>query len=44
VWARQKDVGLYIVERIVSAHGGTIDVQSSEDAGTFFTVRLPRSE
>ena len=35
-------LGLYIVERIVSAHGGTIDVKSSDDAGTFFTVRLPR--
>lgn len=35
-------LGLYIVERIVTAHGGTIDVDSSDDAGTFFTVRLPR--
>jgi signal transduction histidine kinase len=35
-------LGLYIVERIVTAHGGTIDVQSSDDGGTFFTVRLPR--
>ena len=35
-------LGLYIAERIVSAHGGTIAVQSSDDAGTIFTVRLPR--
>ena len=35
-------LGLYIVERIVSAHGGTIDVRSSAEAGTLFTVRLPR--
>ncbi|MEO5816349.1 MAG: sensor histidine kinase [Gemmatimonadaceae bacterium] len=35
-------LGLYIAERIVTAHGGTIDVQSSDDAGTFFTVRIPR--
>jgi signal transduction histidine kinase len=34
-------LGLYIVERIVAAHSGTIDV-NSDDAGTFFTVRLPR--
>ena len=35
-------LGLYIAERIVSAHGGRIDVESSEEAGTTFTVRLPR--
>ena len=35
-------LGLYIVERIVTAHGGTIDVSSSNDAGTSFTVHLPR--
>ena len=36
-------LGLYIVERIVTAHGGTIDVTSSDQAGTTFTVRLPRT-
>lgn len=35
-------LGLYITERIVSAHNGTIDVRSSEEAGTLFTIRLPR--
>ena len=35
-------LGLYIAERIVTAHGGTIDVSSSGDAGTAFTVHLPR--
>jgi signal transduction histidine kinase len=35
-------LGLYIAERIVSAHRGTIEVQSSEQSGTTFTVRLPR--
>lgn len=35
-------LGLHIAERIVSAHGGRIDVQSSEAAGTTFTVQLPR--
>ena len=35
-------LGLYIAERIVSAHRGTIDVRSSTEAGTLFTVRLPR--
>lgn len=36
-------LGLYIVERIVAAHGGFIDVRSSEAAGTLFSVRLPRT-
>jgi signal transduction histidine kinase len=35
-------LGLYIAERIVTAHEGTIDVRSSAEAGTLFTVRLPR--
>ena len=35
-------LGLYIAQQIVSAHGGTIDVRSSVEAGTLITVRLPR--
>ncbi|MBJ6763703.1 PAS domain-containing protein [Myxococcaceae bacterium JPH2] len=35
-------LGLYIVREIVQAHGGTIEVSSSEDEGTRFTVTLPR--
>ncbi len=35
-------LGLYIAERIATAHGGTIDVRSSAGAGTLFTIRLPR--
>lgn len=35
-------LGLYIVDRIVDAHGGSIDVRSSEAEGTTFTLRLPR--
>jgi len=34
-------LGLAISRAIVSAHGGTIDVASQENAGTTFTVRLP---
>lgn len=37
-------LGLYIAERIVHAHGGRIDVASTEKLGTTFTVRLPRSQ
>jgi signal transduction histidine kinase len=37
-------LGLYITERIVAAHGGTIGVESSEDKGTTFTIRLPTRE
>lgn len=40
--SRNLGLGLYIVERIVVAHDGTIDVTSSGGAGTLFTVRLPR--
>jgi phosphoserine phosphatase RsbU/P len=35
-------LGLYIVQEIVLAHGGTIDVRSDIEEGTTFTVRLPR--
>jgi signal transduction histidine kinase len=35
-------LGLYIAERIVHAHHGRLDVESSEAAGTTFTMRLPR--
>ncbi|HVT39054.1 MAG TPA: sensor histidine kinase [Gemmatimonadaceae bacterium] len=35
-------LGLYIAERIAIAHGGSISVSSSSEAGTAFTVRLPR--
>ncbi len=35
-------LGLYIAEQIATAHGGTIDVTSTSEAGTTFTVRLPR--
>lgn len=36
-------LGLYIAERIVHAHKGTIKVDSSEEHGTTFTVTLPRT-
>ena len=35
-------LGLSLVYEIVSAHGGTIDVQSIANVGTTFTVLLPR--
>ncbi|RYE91658.1 MAG: hybrid sensor histidine kinase/response regulator [Myxococcales bacterium] len=36
-------LGLYIVQQIVAAHGGTIEVTSSAAAGTTFRVQLPRA-
>jgi PAS domain S-box-containing protein len=39
---RSVGLGLFIVERIVHAHGGTVTVRSNAEEGTTFTVRLPR--
>jgi len=36
-------LGLFIVREIVLGHGGTVTVESSAEAGTVFTVRLPRT-
>ncbi len=35
-------LGLYIAREVIVAHGGTIEVESSADALTRFTIRLPR--
>ncbi|MFJ4194102.1 sensor histidine kinase [Pseudomonas sp. NPDC089534] len=35
-------LGLFIVKEVVTAHGGTIEVSSSEEEGTLFSVVLPR--
>jgi sigma-B regulation protein RsbU (phosphoserine phosphatase) len=37
-------LGLFIAQQIVSAHGGKIAVSSSAEAGTCFSVSLPRSD
>jgi PAS domain S-box-containing protein len=39
---RSVGLGLYIVRHIVVGHGGTVDVKSSAEEGTTFTVVLPR--
>jgi two-component system sensor histidine kinase/response regulator len=36
-------LGLYIAERIVAAHGGSVSVRSSSEEGTTFTIVVPRS-
>ena len=36
-------LGLFIVREIVDGHGGSVAVQSSEKAGTAFTICLPRA-
>ncbi|WP_257463335.1 sensor histidine kinase [Archangium lipolyticum] len=40
--SRSIGLGLYIVDNIVRAHCGTIEVRSTAEEGTTFTVRLPR--
>jgi PAS domain S-box-containing protein len=37
-------LGLYIVRRIVEAHGGTIRAESELGLGSIFTVELPREQ
>jgi signal transduction histidine kinase len=40
--SRSVGLGLYIVDQLVRAHGGTLEVKSTEAEGTTFTARLPR--
>lgn len=35
-------LGLYIVKQVAEVHGGTVTLESNEQDGTTFTVRLPR--
>jgi len=39
---RGTGIGLYVVERAVTVHGGKIDCETEPDKGTTFTVVLPR--
>lgn len=39
---RSIGLGLFIVDQIVRAHGGGVEVESTAEAGTTFRVRLPR--
>ena len=36
-------IGLYITKKIVAAHGGALDVTSTEGVGTTFVIRLPHA-
>jgi two-component system CheB/CheR fusion protein len=42
--SRGLGVGLYLVQAIVAAHDGTVEVQSTQPQGTSFVVRLPLAE
>lgn len=37
-------LGLHVVQRIVGAHGGEIDLKSAAGKGLLFTIRLPRDD
>ena len=37
-------LGLYLVKKLIDAHGGSIDVRSAVQEGTVFTLRLPTPE
>jgi phosphoserine phosphatase RsbU/P len=39
---RHLGLGLYIVDKVVRAHGGSITLDSSAERGTTFTIHLPR--
>jgi signal transduction histidine kinase len=41
--SRSIGLGLYIVREIIRGHGGSVEVCSSTQTGTTFSVRLPRS-
>ncbi len=40
---RSIGLGLYIVKQVADAHGGTVSVESTAEAGTTFIVQLPRA-
>jgi two-component system, sensor histidine kinase and response regulator len=40
--SRGLGLGLFIVKEIARAHGGSVEVCSSVEDGTTFTLRLPR--
>ncbi|CAO3351007.1 hypothetical protein [Azospirillum palustre] len=37
-------LGLYMTQKIVAAHGGTLSVQSEHNEGSVFTIRLPATD
>lgn len=39
---RSLGLGLFIVDQVVRAHGGSVEVSSTEEQGTTFCVQLPR--
>ncbi len=35
-------IGLYLSQQLINLHGGSIDVESTKDKGTTFTIHLPK--
>jgi signal transduction histidine kinase len=36
-------LGLFITREIILAHGGRIEITSTQEEGTIFTIRVPRT-
>jgi len=43
-WGGGTGLGLFIVDRLVDAHGGRVTIESEQGSGTTFIITLPAAE